>query len=168
MLKTVKNVKPKDWLLAVGIGVSAGLISGCAAHWVKLDTPQEAQKMGVPEEVSVADSPRYQEEFNQRVALANAAWDGRYDAAKAKVDLIDGAVGALVSADGFSALGFNPYGGVGASALYLFGLLRKRPGDVDPETVAKEKQDSFNKGHETGTKAVVAGIEKSKETPVAS
>jgi len=76
---------------------------------------------------------------------------------EAKVAFIEGAVsGGLESVAGTIGAAAGPFAPLAA---LLIGYATKRRRDMTPGQVAKEKQDSFNKGHEVGRASVAPFVE---------
>jgi len=139
-LEDVKSLSFKQIAAVVATGSVVGLISGCSQFWVKHDVPQGAVTVGFPEKVSVAESPMYRDEFDRWQLGVKDTWDARFDAASSKVDIINGVAGALVQPENLAALGFNPYGGAGASFILLVNMV------LGQRKLRTEKEDSYNAG----------------------
>ena len=145
---------PKYTLIALAVIFAfAGLAVACVDlrdHWTVPPTPAPAGvELAVPadpEPINVAK--RSVEDFRYS---ANTYIDRRNaDIAKqeAKVAFIEGAAsGGLEKYAGAIGAAAGPFGPLAA---LLIGYATKRRKDASPDQVAKEKQDSYNKGLEVG------------------
>jgi len=145
---------PKYTLIALAaIFAFAGLAVACVDlrdHWTVPPTPApagvELSVPAEPEPINVAK--RSVEDFKHS---ANTYIDRRNDdiaKQEAKVAFIEGAVsGGLEEYAGAIGAAAGPFAPLAA---LLIGYATKRRKDASPDQVAKEKQDSYNKGLEVG------------------
>lgn len=149
-MNTLKQTNWKIWTLAILIGVAATVVPGCVREWIKVEPPQRAVDEGVPASLSLNDSKVALSEYRAEKQLILDAWSARENIAESKAQFWEGAIGAAVTPESLTLFGLNPVGGAGAMALFLGGLLIKRPGDVK----GSEKIDSYNKGKDTAKELI--------------
>lgn len=156
MVKSLKRLGIWNGVAALMLLLVGGFGPGCAADFVKVNTPDRAVDAGLPVTLSLNDSVEaFNAHFAEQEVLAQV-WSARIEIGQEKVAWIDGLTGNLVSPETLAVLGFNPVGGVGLAASYLLGLFRRKPGDVSALILKDEKIDSYNKGVEVTAKLLNA------------
>jgi len=149
-METIKNMNWKLWALVLLIGTVATVVPGCVRDWIKVNPPQAVVDRGVPSTISLNESQRRLPEYRAEQQLILDSWAARENIAESKAQFWEGAVGGALTPETLTLMGLNPVGGAGAIALFLGGIMIKRPGDVQ----GKEKIASYNKGKEASEKLI--------------
>ena len=142
----------KTGIAAVAVFFVATIVPGCLGDFVQVKTPTGAVAVGVPESLSYNDSV---DEYNEQLSISQNmfdSWGGRLESAGEKITFWNSAIGALTTPESLAMFGLNPVGGASMAAVFLGGLLIKRPRDITPQAHAQGKQDSFNEGHKVAAK----------------
>ena len=149
-----KLITWKMGLAAIAVFAVATIVPGCLGDFVQVKTPTGAVDSGVPSTLPYNDSiPEYEEYLTSQQLIIDS-WSARIGAAEEKIAFWNSAIGALTTPESLALFGLNPVGGASMAAVFLGGLLIKRPRDVTPTQHAQGKNDSFNKGQEIAKKIV--------------
>lgn len=149
-MEMIKQMDKKLWVLVILIGAVATAVPGCVRDWIHVNPPQAVVDAGVPASLTLNESQMRLPEYRAEQQLILDSWAARENVAESKAQFWEGAVGAAVTPESLTLMGLNPVGGAGAIALFLGGLLIKRPGDVN----GAEKIASYNKGKEAAKELI--------------
>lgn len=148
------NITWKMALATLAIFAVGTVVPGCLGDFVKVQTPAGAVESGVPETLSLNDSVVELTDYAAEQTLIFESWEGRIVTAQDKVAFWNSAIGALTTPESLALFGLNPVGGASLAAVFISGLLIRRPGDKNPHGVSKEKEDSYNEGIKVGSNLI--------------
>ena len=147
-MKTIKDMSYWNWAIIISLFLSGTFVTGCMRDLIKVDTPPAAVEEGYPASIPLSEVDVSIEAYTMDKQNVIMTWTASKEVGEEKARYWSSMLGAVISPEGLTALGINPAGGAAASLLYFFGLMTRKPGDVSPAKLAKEKEDSFNYGQD--------------------
>jgi len=148
MENIITRVSLKGWIAIFIIFIVGTVLPGCIGQIIDAPPPQGAEARNLDTDMKLDESIRA---YNAYVRQENAfmeSWAANIQEAEDKAAQWAGVFSQLTSPEALTAYGLNPASGAITAALFGAGLFFRRPGDVSQQTLAKEKEDSFNYGQE--------------------
>lgn len=142
------KVTPKQVLTGLIIFTVTMAVTGCnLGDVLRTKVPPAVQKSeSLPKSLTLNESQVEFERYLTNVELTSAQWTESIESSLALQSLLQDIAMTELSPERLALLGI-PVGGPAALLLtFGIGTFLKRPGDISPKQVAKEKESSYNAG----------------------
>jgi len=146
----MKSIMNKiTWRGWVGLGllfVTGTVLPACVGQIIDADPPSGAAARQLAPSMKLDESIRAYNAYVRQETAFFESWEANIKEAEDKAAMWTGVFAQFTSPEALVAYGLNPASGAITAALFGAGLFFRRPGDVPPQKLSKEKEASYNAG----------------------